>query len=197
MASQDKTKKKRCAWCEGDPLYIDYHDKEWGVPLHGDTALFEFLTLEAFQAGLSWLIVLRKREAFRGAFAGFDPRRVARFNARSIQRLLRDASIIRNRAKLEAAVGNARAFLAVQEEHGSFDRYIWGFTDGRPIVNHRRSLKKIPAHTPLAVTISKDLKARGFAFVGPTVIYAHMQATGMVNDHLVSCFRHAECQELA
>ena len=189
--------KQRCSWPGDDELYVAYHDKEWGVPLYDDQQLFEFLTLEAFQAGLSWLTILRKRVAFRKAFAQFDPQKVARFNKRSVQRLLGDAGIVRNRAKIEAAVANARAFLELQQEHGSFARYIWAFTDGRPIVNHWRSLKKIPPQTPLAATISAELKVRGFRFVGPTVIYAHMQATGMVNDHLVSCFRHAACQKKA
>ncbi len=189
--------KQRCSWCGDDPLYVAYHDREWGVPLYDDQQLFEFLTLEAFQAGLSWLTILRKRVAFRAAFAQFDPQRVARFNKRSVQRLLGDAGIVRNRAKIEAAVANARTFLELQQEHGSFARYIWAFTDGRPIVNRWRSLKQIPPQTPLAATISAELKARGFRFVGPTVIYAHMQATGMVNDHLVSCFRHEACQKKA
>jgi DNA-3-methyladenine glycosylase I len=196
MASTTRAK-QRCPWPGDDPLYVAYHDKEWGVPLYDDQQLFEFLTLEAFQAGLSWLTILRKRVAFRKAFAQFDPQKVARFNKRSVQRLLGDAGIVRNRAKIEAAVANARAFLELQQEHGSFARYIWTFTDGRPIVNHWRSLKKIPPQTPLAATISAELKTRGFRFVGPTVIYAHMQATGMVNDHLVSCFRHAACQKKA
>jgi DNA-3-methyladenine glycosylase I len=172
-------------------LYVRYHDREWGVPLHDDRKLFEFLVLEGAQAGLSWLTILRKREAYRKAFEGFDPARVARYGARDVRRLLADAGIVRNRMKIESAVANARAFLAVQRELGSFDRYIWGFVDGRPIVNRRRSLRQLPPRTALSDRISKDLKRRGFRFVGPTIVYAHMQATGMVNDHLVTCFRWA------
>lgn len=180
----------RCPWgCHPD-IYVRYHDEEWGVPLHDDGRLFEFLILETFQAGLSWLTILKKRQAFRRAFSGFDPERVSRYNDRKIAALLQDEQIVRNRAKIDAAVQNARAFLTVQQEQGSFDRYIWGFVDGRPRVNRWRGMSDVPAHTDLAVTISKDLKRRGFRFVGPTVTYAHMQATGMVNDHLVGCFRH-------
>ncbi len=162
------------------------------MPVHDDRLLFEFLVLEGAQAGLSWLTILRKREGYRRAFAGFDPNAVARFDERDVRRLLADASIVRNRRKLEAAIGNARAFLAVQERFGSFDRYIWGFTDGEPIVNRFRRQAEIPAKTPLSEAISRDLKARGFRFVGPTIMYAHMQATGMVNDHVVDCFRWPE-----
>jgi len=182
----------RCPWgCHPD-IYVRYHDEEWGVPLHDDGRLFEFLILETFQAGLSWLTILKKRQAFRLAFSGFDPERVSRYNARNIATLLKNEQIVRNRAKIEAAVQNARAFLTVQQEQGSFDRYVWGFVDGRPQVNRWRQMSDVPAHTDLAVTISKDLKRRGFRFVGPTVTYAHMQATGMVNDHLVGCFRHGQ-----
>jgi DNA-3-methyladenine glycosylase I len=170
-------------------LYVRYHDGEWGVPLHDDRRLFEFLVLEGAQAGLSWFTILRKREAYRKAFGGFDPARVARYGARDVRRLLADAGIVRNRLKIESAIANARAFLAVQREFGSFDRYIWGFVDGKPIVNRRRSLRHIPPRTPLSDLISKDLKRRGFRFVGSTIVYSHMQATGMVNDHLVTCFR--------
>ena len=188
---------QRCPWGQQPAIYVAYHDSEWGVPLHDDRRLFEFLTLETFQAGLSWLTVLKKRERFREVFADFDPRRVARFGQREIERLLGDAGIIRNRAKIEAAIANARAFLEVQQQQGSFERYIWGFVDGRPRVNRWKTMAQVPAEPPLAHLLSKDLKSRGFRFVGPTVIYAHMQATGMVNDHLVCCFRHRECAALA
>lgn len=182
----------RCGWVTSDPLYIHYHDTEWGVPLHDDAKLFEFLVLEGMQAGLSWLTILRKRENFRRAFQGFDPARVARYNERSIARLMQDAGIIRNRQKIEAAIQNARAFLRVQEEFGSFDRYMWGFVNGEPIVNRWETLAQIPAKTPLSETMSKDLIKRGFRFVGPTIIYAHLQATGVAQDHLISCFRYKE-----
>ncbi len=188
MAVQPK-KIKRC-WGNNDPLLAEYHDREWGVPLHDDRKIFEFLVLEGMQAGLSWMTILRKRENFRRAFAGFDPRRVARFTGRDVKRLLADAGIIRNGLKIEAALNNARRFLEVQREFGSFDRYIWGFVDGRPVRNRFRRLSDLPARTPLSDAISKDLKARGFTFVGSTITYAHMQATGMVNDHLLSCFRY-------
>ncbi len=187
----------RCGWCGDDPLYCAYHDEEWGVPVHDDRKLFEFVVLEGAQAGLSWITILRRREGYRQAFAGFDPERVARFTEADQERLLQDPGIIRNRQKVASAVGNARAFLKVQEEFGSFDRYVWGFVDGRPIVNRFRSLSEIPARTPLAETLSKDLKRRGFRFVGPTIVYAHMQATGMVNDHLLECFRHAPLSRAA
>ncbi len=173
---------------------VAYHDTEWGVPLYDDQKLFEFLVLEGFQAGLSWRTILHKRENFRRAFANFDPAKVARFNARSIERLMRDAGIIRNRQKINAALGNAKAFLKVKDEFGSFADYIWRFVDGEPIVNRWKTLKQLPAVTKEAEILSDDLKERGFRFVGPTVCYAHMQATGMVNDHLVSCFRHKELQ---
>ncbi len=184
------TDKPRCGWCGADPLYVRYHDAEWGVPVHDDRRHFEFLILEGAQAGLSWITILRKRENYRKAFANFDAARVARFGARDVRRLLKDAGIVRNRLKITATIANARAFLAVQKEFGSFDRYVWRFVDGRPRVNRRRSLKQIPARTKESDALSKDLKARGFRFVGSTIIYAHMQAVGMVNDHLVSCFRH-------
>ena len=183
---------RRCPWCGEDPLYVAYHDREWGVPVRDDRTLFEFLLLEGAQAGLSWRTILTKREAYRAAFAGFDPDWVARFDQDRIEELLADPGIVRNRRKVEAAVGNARAFLAVQEERGSFSDYIWSFTDGQPIQNRWRRLEEVPATTPLAAVISKDLRARGFRFVGPTIVYAHMQATGMVNDHLLGCFRHAQ-----
>ncbi len=189
--------KPRCAWCLGDPLYLAYHDQEWGVPLHDDRGLFEFLVLETFQAGLSWLTILKKRDNFRRAFAGFDPQRVARFDERDRRRLLADAGIVRNRLKVDAAIANARVFLEVQAAHGSFDRWIWSFTDGRPIVNRWRELREMPAQTPLAATISREMRRLGFRFAGPVVVYSHMQATGMVNDHLMSCYRHAEIRRLA
>jgi DNA-3-methyladenine glycosylase I len=188
--------KIRCDWCLGDPLYLDYHDREWGVPLHDERALFEFLVLEGAQAGLSWLTILRKRAAYRRAFAGFDPHKVARFDARQKTALLGNAGIVRNRMKIEAAVGNARVFLKVQEEFGSFDAYAWRFVGGRPIQNAWRTLSELPAETAESKAMSKDLKQRGFRFVGPTIVYAHMQATGMVNDHLVGCFRHREVARL-
>lgn len=184
----------RCGWCLGvSAAYIAYHDEEWGRPVRHDAGQFEFLVLESAQAGLSWSTVLHKRAGYRRAFAGFDPDKVARFNSRSIERLVGDAGIIRNRLKIQAAIGNARAFLEVQNEFGSFSRYLWGFVDGRPVVNHWREMRDVPAATPLSDSISKDLKARGFKFVGSTIVYAHLQATGLVNDHLVDCFRHAEC----
>ncbi len=182
----------RCPWPGVDPLYRKYHDEEWGVPLHDDLKLFEFLVLEGMQAGLSWSTVLRKRENFRRLFAGFDPERVALFDSQRIELLLQDPSIIRNRRKVEGAVTNARAFLKVSEEFGSFDEYIWRFVDGRPLINRWESLSQLPATSPESILLSKDLVARGFKFVGPTICYAHMQATGMVNDHLVSCYRYRE-----
>jgi DNA-3-methyladenine glycosylase I len=186
----------RCGWARTG-LSIPYHDREWGVPCRDDRLLFEHLLLDCAQAGLSWEIMLRKREGYRRAFAGFDPEKVARFNRRSVERLLKDPGIVRNRQKIDSAIGNARAFLDVQAEAGSFADHLWGFVDGRPIQNRWRSIGQIPAKTPLAETVSKDLKARGFTFVGPTIVYAFLQATGVVNDHLVGCFRHAECARLA
>jgi DNA-3-methyladenine glycosylase I len=183
---------ERCPWCGDDPLYVGYHDREWGVPVHDDRVLFEFLTLEGAQAGLAWITILRKREGYRSAYHGFDPERVARWGDAEVATLLADPGIVRNRAKVEASITNARAFLAVQEQHGSFDAYMWSFVDGRPVQNRWRAMAEVPATTPVAETFSRDLKQRGFRFVGPTITYAHMQATGMVNDHLVSCFRHAE-----
>lgn len=188
--------KERCPWCGDDPLYQHYHDNVWGVPVHDEQTLFEFLLLEGAQAGLSWITVLRKRENYRAAFDGFDPVKVARYSDKRQEKLLQNPGIIRNRLKVSSAVTNAQAFLAVQEQYGSFDKYIWGFVDGRPMVNRFASMAQVPATTPLAETISKDLKKRGFRFVGPTIVYAHMQATGMVNDHLVGCHRHAACAKL-
>ena len=170
----------------------DYHDREWGTPLHDDRKLFEFLILEGMQAGLSWKLVLDKRENFRRAFRGFDPAKVAEFTARDVRRLLGDAGIIRNRLKILGAINNAKRFLEVQKEFGTFDRYIWGFVGGKPVSSKLRSFADMPARTPLSDIISRDLKARGFKFVGSTVVYSHMQATGMVNDHLVTCYRYKE-----
>jgi DNA-3-methyladenine glycosylase I len=184
------TKKKRCAWSGTEPLYVAYHDEEWGVPVHDDARLFEFLVLEGAQAGLSWSTILRKRDAYRRAFDRFDPRKVARYDKRKIAALMADAGIVRNRAKIESAIKNAKAFLDVQEEFGSFDAYQWRFVDGRPIQSRRRTVGDIPARTAQSDAMSKDLKSRGFSFVGSTIIYAHMQAVGMVNDHVVGCFRH-------
>lgn len=184
---------KRCGWSSLDePLYRDYHDREWGVPVHDDRKLFEFLVLEGAQAGLSWWTVLRKRENYRRAFDGFDPRRVARYDRRRVERLLKDPGIVRNRLKVDSAVQNAKAFLSVQREFGSFDSYVWRFVGGKPKVNGWATLKKIPATTPQAEAMSADLIRRGFRFVGPTICYAHMQATGMVNDHVTDCFRYGE-----
>lgn len=187
----------RCPWATDDPLYIAYHDREWGVPLHDDRALFEFLVLEGAQAGLSWLTILRKRENYRRAFDGFDPAAVARFDEARVAALLDDPGIIRNRLKINAAVGNARAFLKVQDEFGSFAAYMWAFVGGRPIVNRWESLRQVPAQTAESRALSQDLKRRGFSFVGPTIMYAHMQAVGMVNDHLVGCFRHVAVASLS
>lgn len=182
----------RCEWCLGNELYLRYHDEEWGVPVHDELKLFEFLTLEGAQAGLSWITVLRKRESYREAFDGFDPVRIACYDREKIAKLTDNKGIIRNRLKIEATVANARAFLTVQEKFGSFDQYIWQFVEGRTIQNQFRTLKELPAETEISKTISKDMKKRGFSFVGPTIIYAHMQAAGMVNDHLITCFRHGE-----
>ena len=187
------SKSTRCGWAR-NPLAEAYHDAEWGVPIHDDRKIFEFIVLEGAQAGLSWDTILRKREAYRRAFDGFDPAKVARYGARKVAALLANPGIVRNRLKVGSAVRNARAFLRVQEERGSFDAYIWGFVDGRPIVNRWKALRQIPARTPLSDTISKDLKKRGFSFVGSTIVYAHLQATGVVNDHVVSCFRWREVQ---
>jgi DNA-3-methyladenine glycosylase I len=188
---------KPCDWCLGDPVYVEYHDTEWGVPCFDDRVLFEFLILEGAQAGLSWLTILRRRENYRKAFAGFDAEKVARFGKKDIARLLADPGIIRNRLKVECAVSNARCFLETVEEFGSFADYIWGFVDGKPVQNRFRKMSDLPASTPLSDRISKEMKRRGFKFFGTTICYAHMQATGMVNDHLVSCPRHAACAALA
>jgi DNA-3-methyladenine glycosylase I len=191
MAAKKQT---RCNWGDkGGELMIAYHDTEWGVPVHDDRKQFEFLTLESAQAGLSWLTVLRKRDNYRRAFADFDPQKVARFTAKRIEKLLADPGIIRNRLKVTAAVTNARCFLEVQDEFGTFDKYIWSFVDGRPKLNKLRHMKELPATSKESDALSKDLKSRGFKFVGSTIVYAHMQAVGMVNDHLVDCFRYKAC----
>lgn len=188
---------QRCGWCGTDPLYMDYHDTEWGVPVRDDQTLFEFLLLEGAQAGLAWITVLRKREGYRKAFADFNAKKVAKLSDKALDKLLTNPAIIRNKLKVYGARKNARAFLEVQAEFGSFSDYIWDFVDGRPIQNHFSALDQLPATSPISDALSKDLKRRGFTFVGSTIMYAHMQATGMVNDHLVTCFRHAECAALA
>lgn len=182
----------RCPWCGSDPLYQQYHDLEWGVPVRDDRTLFEFLTLEGAQAGLSWITILRKRERYRKVFANFDPARVARFTPAKVEKLLADPGIVRNRLKVESTVTNAQAYLRVQQEFGSFAAFWWGFVDDRPQINRFRSISDVPAQTALSEAISKDLKRRGFRFVGPTIIYAMMQAVGMVNDHLLDCPRHRQ-----
>jgi DNA-3-methyladenine glycosylase I len=184
--------KIRCEWAGKDPLYIKYHDKEWGVPLYDDKRLFEFLILETFQAGLSWITILKKRENFRKAFDGFNYQIISRYGEKELTRLLNDSGIVRNRLKILATIANAKAFIEIQNEFGSFSKYIWSFTDGVPIINSHNSISDLPAKTALSDKISKDLKSRGFKFVGSTVIYAHMQATGMVNDHIKACFRYRE-----
>ena len=189
--AKSTAERKRCAWIQ-DEAMARYHDEEWGVPLHDDRKHFEFLVLDGFQAGLSWRTVLHKRAAFRAAFEGFDPERVARFDGRRVRRLLGDAGIIRHRGKIEAAIANSRAFLAVQEELGSFDAYVWQFTEGRTLVNARKTQAEVPPRTAQSDAMSKALKGRGFAFVGSTICYAYMQAAGMVNDHVVDCFRYRE-----
>ena len=183
--------KRRCEWCGSDPLYMAYHDEEWGTPVHEDQTLFEFLLLETFQAGLSWITILRKRENFRAAFDDFDYQKIAHYDQVKIDALLQDAGIIRNKLKVNSAVINAKLFMNIQEEYGSFSKYIWSFVDGKPITNTFKSMAEVPANTPLSDAISKDLKKRGFKFVGTTVMYAFMQATGMVNDHATYCHRHS------
>ncbi len=189
MATQEK---KRCPWCLSDPLYIDYHDHEWGVPVHDDRKWFEFLLLEGAQAGLNWLLVLKKRENYRKAYDNFDFDKVALYKENKIARLLADPGLIRNRAKIGASVGNARAFVQIRAEFGSFNDYVWPFVHNRPIRNRWKTLDQLPTRTGLSDALSKDLASRGFKFVGSTIIYAHMQATGMVNDHLIDCFRYNE-----
>ncbi len=183
---------RRCPWCERTDLERAYHDNEWGVPVFSDEKQFEFLVLESAQAGLSWLTVLRKRENYRRLYDGFDPEKVARYGEEKIQQLMSDSGIIRNQKKIEASINNAARFLEIREEFGSFCDYLWGFTDGVPVTNSWEELSEIPASTELSVTVSRDLKKRGFRFMGPTIVYAHLQATGVVNDHLVSCFRYGE-----
>ncbi|MCK4880470.1 MAG: DNA-3-methyladenine glycosylase I [Bacteroidales bacterium] len=187
--------KRRCGWSVSDPLYMEYHDLEWGVPVRDDRKQFEFLVLESAQAGLSWITILKRREGYRRLYAGFDPELVVRFDEARIQTMLQDRGIIRNRKKIESSINNARRFLEVREQYGTFSNYLWGFTDGKQVVNHFENLSKIPANTPLSDTISKNMKKRGFQFLGSTIIYAHLQATGLVNDHLVDCFRHRECMK--
>ena len=182
----------RCPWCGDDPLYVDYHDREWGIPVRDDGVLFEFLLLETFQAGLSWITILRKRENFRIAFDGFDWERIAEYKESKYQELLGNEGIVRNRLKIQAAISNARAFQKIREEEGSFSNYIWGFVGQQPVVNQWKSMEELPAKTELSDRISRDLKKRGFKFVGSTVVYAFMQAVGLVNDHLTSCFRHPD-----
>jgi len=184
--------KKRCSWSGNDPLYMSYHDEEWGVPVYDDDKLFEFLILETFQAGLSWITILRKRENFRKAFDNFDYQKIASYDENKFDELINDKGIIRNKLKIKATISNATSFIEIQREFGSFSKYIWGFVDHKPINNKWKSLNEIPATTELSDKLSKDLKKRGFKFVGPTVIYAHMQATGMVNDHVIDCFRYNE-----
>lgn len=186
----------RCSWVGNDKLMIEYHDKEWGVPVHNDRKLFEFLLLEGFQAGLSWKTILHKRENFRKAFDNFDFNKIAKYNKRKINSLMKDEGIIRNKLKIQAAVTNANAFIQIRKEFGTFDKYIWSFVNNKPIINKFKSLEELPARTELSDKISDDLKKRGFKFVGSTVIYAHMQATGMVNDHIKSCFRYKEIKKL-
>ncbi len=192
----NKSGQTRCGWAGEDPTYVAYHDTEWGVPVYDDQRLFEFLILEGAQAGLSWITILRKRDAYRKAFAGFDPEKVARFNAKKVEALLQDAGIVRNRLKIESAIKNARAFLDLRDELGSFSDYQWKFVDGKPLQNRFASLKEIPARSEVSDALSKDLKKRGFTFVGSTIMYAHMQAVGMVNDHIDSCFRQTQVVKL-
>jgi DNA-3-methyladenine glycosylase I len=182
----------RCPWAGTDPLYVAYHDEEWGVPSRDDRHLFEMLVLEGAQAGLSWITILRKREGYRKAFAGFDPAKVSRFGPKDVERLLGDAGIVRNRLKIASAIGNAKAFLALQAEEGSFSSWLWRYVDGKPVQGNFREMREVPAKTPLAERISKDLLKRGFRFVGPTIVYAYLQAVGIVNDHLVTCPRRRE-----
>jgi DNA-3-methyladenine glycosylase I len=191
-----KAEAKRCPWSGSDPLYIAYHDEEWGVPKSDPRALFEKLVLEGFQAGLSWITILRKREAFRRAFDGFAPEKIARYSKKKVEALMRDEGIVRNRAKIEGTILSARAWLDIMERSPGFAAYLWDFVEGKPIINRFRSIKEIPAETELSRAVSKDLKARGFKFCGPTIVYAFMQATGMVNDHLVGCPRHEACKKL-
>ena len=188
--------KKRCAWPKDDPLYVAYHDTEWGVPEYDDRALFEKLVLDGFQAGLSWITILRKRENFRKAFDGFEPEKIARYTPRKVEKLMQDAGIVRNRAKIEGTILSARAWLDIMEKEEGFSNLLWGFLDGKPKVNAFKTIKSVPAETPISKAMSKELASRGFKFCGPTIVYAFMQATGMVNDHLVTCHRHEACRKL-
>ena len=190
------TKRQRCAWCGTDPLYVRYHDEEWGVPERGDQALYEKLVLDGFQAGLSWITILRKREAFRRAFNGFSPETIARYSPKKVEALMQDQGIVRNRMKIEGAIASARAWLQIMETGAGFSSFLWDFVDGKPIVNRYKKMTEIPAETERSRILSKELKAHGFKFCGPTIIYAFMQATGMVNDHLTACPRHAACAKL-
>lgn len=185
----------RCSWPGSDPVYVEYHDKEWGVPVRDDRKQYEFLVLESAQAGLSWLTILKRRDGYRRLYENFDPEKVVRFDEARIKAMLLDKGIIRNRKKIESSINNAKRFLEIREQYGSFCNYFWRFTDGKQVVNHFTDMSEIPATTPLSDTIAKDLKGRGFQFLGSTTIYAHLQATGLVNDHLVDCFRHKECME--
>lgn len=193
LQTQTENLMPRCPWCGSEPLYVAYHDDEWGVPCRDDSKLFEFIILETFQAGLSWMTILKKRQNFRKAFSGFDPAKVACFSEKRQQTLMQDAGIIRNKLKIASTIANAKAFLRCREEFGSFSAYFWSWVDHKPIVNTWKSMAKVPAKTELSEAIAKDMKNRGFSFMGPTVVYSLMQAMGLVNDHLVTCFRHAEC----
>ena len=187
--------RNRCEWSLSDPVYIEYHDTEWGVPVHDDSKQFEFLVMESAQAGLSWLTILKRREGYRRLYDDFDAEKVARYDENRINEMMADTGIIRNRMKIESSINNARRFLEISSQYGSFCNYIWGFLEGKQVVNHFSRLSQVPATTPLSDTISKDLKQKGFRFLGSTIVYAHLQATGLVNDHLVSCFRHSACSE--
>jgi DNA-3-methyladenine glycosylase I len=189
------TELKRCGWPGSDPVYVEYHDKEWGFPVRDDRRQFEFLVLESAQAGLSWITILKRRDGYKRLYEGFDPEKVVHFDEAHIKVMLQDEGIIRNRKKIESSINNARRFLEVQEQYGTFCNYLWGFTDGKQVVNHFNDMSEMSATTPLSDTIAKDMKGRGFQFLGSTTLYAHLQATGLVNDHMVGCFRHKECME--
>lgn len=191
-----KATEMRCSWCEKDSLYVEYHDKEWGVPVYDDQVLFEFIVLETAQAGLSWLTILKKRENYRKAFHNFDPRKIKNMKSKDVSRLMKNEGIIRNEKKIVSVIENAKAFINIQQEYGSFQKYMWRWVKEKPIQNRWKNLKEIPATTPLSIEISKDLKKRGFKFLGPTIVYAHLQATGLINDHLVGCFRYKEVKAL-
>jgi DNA-3-methyladenine glycosylase I len=195
MSKSERLQLQRCSWCGEDEVYLKYHDREWGVPCHSNKKLFESLILDGAQAGLSWITILKRRETYRAAFDNFDAEKIARYGKRDIERLMADSGIIRNRRKIESAVGNARAYLKLTETKGSFSAWLWDFVDGRPVLNRWKDLSEIPASTELSEKISKELKKHGFSFVGPTIVYAWLQAEGLVNDHLVSCFRWKECQK--